>query len=319
MNEEAWQAKKHALWLEQGHKRLRKLGTDLRSYRGSYITRGLLMLLAMERSLMEDVRQALHNLPTGIVCRFYFELSPSSADHDCQNPPSAEELLATATELSRIVSSCVPLKRVGLRHATDEMTAYFLAVCSRLDAVSLRSCPLVAASVQSLFSFSITTLRHLEIDDFAFQDPDSIHAFVLGIKTVRSLTGLFLFHVSFPPEYQEQVALTVARCKKLEYFSNSRGVSQSFCEYYTKALSKNVDTKLEYLALRGQTMTIDLGRDRDEVSGLDATVEADIRLVVGFNIQRRTCGPLFAAIGDATTDTARRQCLVQAFLAAGCL
>ena len=130
------------------------------------------------------------------------------------------------------------------------------------------------------------------------------------------------------------MASTLARSETLARFDfhddddddsddDEGGASESFIDRYCVALSKNVDTKLERLYLSGPDVLVDLDVydemwDLDVISGLDAAIAAEIRLFVGLNVQRKTCDPLFAAIDDATTDMARRQCLVKAFSAVGC-
>ena len=46
--------------------------------------------------------------------------------------------------------------------------------------------------------------------------------------------------------------------------------------------------------------------------GEDAAIAEAIQNLLNLNVQRKFCPPLFAAIGDAGTDSERKQCLVEA-------
>ena len=146
------------------------------------------------------------------------------------------------------------------------------------------------------------------------------NAFCLELKA-SSLTKLFLFDVAMTPEQEVQVASTVARSNTLVDFQldQSAGTTSSFWDHYYAQLLNNVDSKLEWLSWDlGRECKIRLYGDGGTARGVDAAVVANLRLFLGLNIQRRTHGPLFAAIGDARTNAARKQCLVEAFLAGTC-
>ena len=68
-------------------------------------------------------------------------------------------------------------------------------------------------------------------------------------------------------------------------------------------------------------LTITIRGDRCGVSGIesgpavsqvDMAIVNKIRNLLTLNVQRTTSPPLFAAIGDAETDSTRKQCLVKA-------
>ena len=50
-----------------------------------------------------------------------------------------------------------------------------------------------------------------------------------------------------------------------------------------------------------------------ETYGFEPAIVTKIRDLLKWNVQRRTCPPLFAAIGNAETDAMRKHCLVKAF------
>ena len=124
--------------------------------------------------------------------------------------------------------------------------------------------------------------------------------------------------VSFPPDHHAELATTVAHNKTLVKFEYLNGTSPSFCDDYAAALSTYFETKLEQLRLYRREPDRDLlyngtpghqGRAR----GFDEAIAAKIRNLLKWNVQRKTCPPLFAAIGNAETDAKRKQCLVDAF------
>ena len=284
--------RKHEIWLEEGRNDLQdQLLHILRPEASLCITRQLLMLLTLEPHRLASLRQTLHHLPPGTALHeLTLQFFPSDSDRDCRNPPSEEALLMTATALAHMMSNIDSLRRLHLNNAP--------------------------ASIASLF-LRTRSLRQLYIQNIDFSDSESINAFCLGMET-SSLELLLLFGVAFSPEHEAQVARTLASCKTLVNFDYPIGANPSFCEHYCAALSNNVDTKLERLLLFGQSVLLNLHGENGQASGLDTTTMADIRLLLGLNVQRKTYGPLFAAIGVAETDAARRQCLVKAFLAAAC-
>ena len=119
--------------------------------------------------------------------------------------------------------------------------------------------------------------------------------------------------VIFSPEQDEEVAATLAHCKTLVDFSYAAVTTPQFYDYYCVALSNNFDTKLERLLLNHGRLELILNGDRGIIEGTDAATVAKIRTLLKLNVQRSTCPPLFAAIGNAETDATCKQCLVKAF------
>ena len=119
---EARLARKHTLWLKQGHQYLDQQFQSLEHYGRLCIDRQLLMLATLEPHLLECVRQRVQPLPAGMThdLRFYF--SPWDDESDCRTPPPNEALLATARELVLIMNRFEPLKR--FIWATHRLTLY---------------------------------------------------------------------------------------------------------------------------------------------------------------------------------------------------
>ena len=317
--DDSQRAQNHELWLEKGHQFHRKQLRNLRQQEGPdksnfCITRKYLMLLTLKPSLLKSLRKALQALPAGVIQELHLLLQWMRTDRLCRNPPSDEALLATATELARIVSSISSLRLLRLKDATASITLTFLSACSRVESVHLESCAWATANVRA--TFSITTLRNLFIDTVALPDSESIAAFCAGMEH-SNVEKLWMYEPSISPEHEAQVATTLARCKNLVNFDYQAGASESFFNHFNVALSNIFDTKLERLRLYymapGPNRWIDLEGDRGRASGVEATITAKIRNLLKWNVQRKTCPPLFAAIGNAETDAKRKQCLVDAF------
>ena len=89
-----------------------------------------------------------------------------------------------------------------------------------------------------------------------------------------------MYDASFNPDHEAQVGTALARRKTLVQFSYFRGTSPSFCEKFCDELSKNFDTKLEWLKLI-HTTQFELCYDgipgHGHASGVDATTLAKIR------------------------------------------
>ena len=309
-------AHKHERWYTKQCKRLRRQLRKLLKEHSLWFDRHLLMLLTLAPPLLKSVRQSLHTLPVGTKPELSLDVDPSGIDGsylDCLNPPSDEALLETASELARIASSLDSMKRLRLHSST--LASSILESCSGLEKVALQSCHLVTEDIRLIFS--ITTLRQINLQRVLFPDSESINAFCVGMES-SAVKELSMFMVSFSPGRRDHVAMTLANCESLVKFSFENGTCPSFCDNYLSALSDNFDTKLERLRLRHwhqmeQQFSLDLHGGRGEASGLDAANVAKIRNLLKWNVQRRTCSPLFAAIGSAETDATRRQCLVEAF------
>ena len=268
------------------------------------------MLLALEPHRFESVQQAWNSLPSGAMQELRLDLRFSHADDDCRNPSSDEALLATATELAHMMSGIATLKSLQLNNNNDAFIQLFLEACPRLTSLSVWGCTLEASTVQSIFS--IKKLTKLMIQSLAFSNDESFRAFSCGMET-GSLKSLYMIGVSFRnPDHQEQLATTLARCKTLVRFKYPTA-SRIFSSHYCAALSNNVDTKLVLLLLMGKRIQIVLHGCLGEASGIDTATVVKIRNLLTWNMQRKKCPPLFAAIGDAETDTKRKQCLVEAF------
>ena len=324
--------RKYKRWLEQRRDDLRCALRDLRKEASVSIGQNIIMLLTLESRRFKSLRQTLNNMPPGSIQKLKIDVSPSYKNDDCRNPPSNEALLATATELAHMVGSMenVTVKSIRLVQATASVTSSFLAACSRLESAELIECPLVTATVQSMFA--IKTLRRLNIEYLEFSDPESINAFCAGIEEC-SLKELSLFEVSFGPEHVANVAKALAGSKTLvrfDYLTDERSFQDSYCS----ALLHNDNIKLERLHL--SELYIGEARDDNASAGGDddalvtggenywrelsdkAKLRHILRINERMNVQRRICDPLFAALDDAETDMARRQHLVEGFLATGC-
>ena len=318
--DEAQQAQeKHEQWLRRSRQRFQLCLQRVVEERLLWITQCLLILLTLERALMESLREFLETMdPQSLDC-LRLDLEPSTTDGDCLNPPSNEALIATATQLAHMMNRFDSFKTLNLSHVNSSITTSLVAACLRIEAVLILDCPLVTASVRSILS--IKTLRVLHIAEAQLPNLDSADAFCAGIEA-SSLKELTLFCVAFRPEHDAQLATTLARSKTLVEFIYI-AESQLFCVQYCAALI-TADTKLERLNLVGRKVILTIGHSISHrwTVGVDATTEADMRHVLRLNAemsaQRETCGPLFVAISDAQTDMARKQCLVAGFLAAGC-
>ena len=320
---------RHDRWLREGcdafHRVIRLFwyGFILPQQRYLKITRHVLMRVTLEPRLLDSLRLAMDNLPPGTMIELYLDLRPTPTYHYCRTPPSDAALLAMATELVHIVSSMSSLRNLGLSCVNPFISSSILATCAQIpvEEIRLDHCPLVTANVRAMFS--IKSLVQLEISDCRFENPDSIHGFCRGIEAC-SLKGLRLSNVTVGPEHQERLALVLAHCETLVRFrcSERASISPSFRDHYCTALSNNFDTKLSHLSwYRGEEC--ELGLDghlvhiNSLVAGIDAVLVTKIRNWLTWNRQRMTCPPLFAAIGNAETDAARKQCLVEAFAAVG--
>ena len=118
----------HERWLTSGHGVFVERLQDLEKQSSFWFNRKLLMLLTLEPLLMEALRRAWNNLPSGSMRELHLYLKPLRDEPDCMDPPDEEALLATATELAHIVSSS--LSRLCLSHATVSITSLFLTACS---------------------------------------------------------------------------------------------------------------------------------------------------------------------------------------------
>ena len=290
------------------------------------------MLLTLEPRLLGFLREGLHALPPGKLIEMYLPQWNDDDDdddardlddaRDCLDLPTEAALLATATRLARIMGRTKSVKKLLSYKAPASITSVFLAVCSRLVVVSCWSCPLGTAALESLFA--IKTLRRLSMNRFAITELEAVNAFCAGIEA-SSLEELTLSYVTFRPEYDKDVATTLAGSKTLQQISCLHQASQAFCDHYCEALVTAAETKLCCLTLSGRNLNVYVNGNlvhRILVWGIDTTTEAKIRFILGLNVQlkaeRRTCDPVFAAIGDVETDVAHRQCLVELFSAASC-
>ena len=310
---ESQRAINHIHWVGEGHRFLqRKLANLLRKKRLP-ITRQVLMVMTLELPLLVSLRQALNNLPPGNLQELFFSFHPWNTDQ-CRNPPDDEALLATATELANIVKGIDSLRDLRLVHATSSLTSLFLAACSWLECIHLKACPGSEAVIQGIFS--INSLRTVTMEDINFESSEAINAFCHGIEN-SSVEVLRLLSVSFRPEHEHQVATALAHSNTLVHFDYQGGACPSFGVPYCVALSNNIDTKLERLGLNlfqeSRRSMLDLNGDQGTVKGIDGLIENKIRNFLKWNVQRKICPSLFAAIDKQRTDAMRKQCLVKAF------
>ena len=327
--DEAELARNHEHWLKEGrellHMRLQFITLRQRWRNGENgelsITRNVLMLLALEPHLLEFVRQALQALPDGSLGKLVFDLRPMYNDCHCRYPPTDEVLRATATHLAHMVSSIDSFRRLGLYYSTEFIASSVIAACSRLEHMAFDSCSLVAENVPTLFS--IKTLRKLGLFNRVLSNCESMDAFCVGVES-SSLEYLLMQNVCFTVDPEQEVqkatqlAATLARSKTLVDFSFTYETSTSFCDDYFVALSTNYDTRLERLCLYRRWPDRDLSYNgipgyQGHARGFDEALAARIRNMLKWNVQRKTCPPLFAAIENAETDAERKQCLVKAF------
>ena len=326
---EAERNQNHELWLAQVRLKLQQLLQSLAQSLQSHVEfdQQLLMLLTLEPPLMESVRQTALDLPPRTLQELRIRLISQVFNRSCRNPPSHEALEATATELVNMLNRADSLKRLRLNCTSDGTVSAILTACSRLESVTLAFCDLTTASLRAMFS--ITTLRKLEIYEFIFLDVETVDFFCRAMETTGStLKSLSMYRISFPvsPEHEAQVATTLARCNTLVHFDYSAEYtpSQSFCRDYCVALSNNVSTKLEQLTMNLYHLHHDSQSVEDEVllhlhgaqstaRGVEAVIIAKVRNLLKWNVQRKNCPPLFAAIGNAETDAERKQCVVKAF------
>ena len=313
---EAEQAQKYVRWRKDICKDLQRHLQVLIDDGQLPIDRELLMLLALEPRLLESLRRRVRKLPLGSMREFCLDFRADSWNDNYRGwePPTDEALLATAMELAHIVNNSVSFGRLFLHEVPADMASSVLEACSRFKFVRLEHCTLAAAITRSLFS---SKAREINIERCVLSDSDeSVNAFCLVLEN-SSVESLSMTHISIPHGREAQVATALANNKALVHFHCMYEVSRSFCDDYCAALSNNFDTKLErlcfhhgnHLALGGLNLTGDQGTVRD----VDAQNEVMIRNLLKWNVQRKTCPPLFAAIGNAGTDAKRKQCLVKAF------
>ena len=314
----------HKVWLAGGRnylkQQLRRITTKQQNYLS--LSRQLVLLLTLERSLLNWLLQTLRALPPGTMqeCRLNLS-SQTSTNSACLVPPSDEAVQETLTELAQFMGTMESFTGIVFEETSATVMNLFLAVCSRLEKLHFESCNVLTTDqLEGIVrtTFSMTTLRQLLIRNANFASSDAIDAFCYGLDAV-SLEHLELDAVSFKPEHGEQVGRALARCSSLVHFQYEHvfNTPQLFTAY-CMALSRNAETKLERLLLGRWGYSIDLQGDRGVSEGVDATAMQDIRRLLGVNVQRKTCGPLFAAIGDAQTDEARKRCMVKAFSEVAC-
>ena len=302
-------------WLEKARIDFQELLRSLRSSNRPHlrIPRNVLELLTREPQLLESLRQALQALSDQAMLKLTLNLRPEGGLWDPWDPLTDEAMAETATQLALVMSSSQSFKSLRLAHMPAFSMSSILAACPRLEKLVFHDYSLDAATVRSMFL--IATLRHLEFKWVDFTNSESISAFCLGIKTC-SLVKFVMHQALDPPEQDEQLATALAHCNTLVDLKTPLGASPSFCDHYCVALSENSDTKLERLRMSLHFATlIGFHGDQylDNTSGPDTAVVAKIRNWPKWNVQRKTCPPLFAAIGSSDTDATRKQCLVEAF------
>ena len=309
---EAQRAAKYERWLRQGRKYLRRRFRSLRCRHSSslWIDDRSLILLDLEPDLLEDFQETLISMPPGWMQEFELNMFRSRSSLR-RNPTSIEALLATATRVVNIMSSLESLRRLTLARVPASISSLFLTSCSQLRRAKLRLCPLTEAGIRAIFS--IQSLRDISIEGIDLQSSELVNAFCRGVEA-SFLTHLSLNGVEFLADHEAQVATALARSKSLEHLEYSHGASEIFCDHYCAALSNNVDTKLERLHLVHWLVHegLCLVGDHGPTEGVDNATAAKIRNLLKWNVQRKTCPPLFAAIGNAETDAERKRCLVGA-------
>ena len=281
-----------------------------------WIGKRLLMLLTLEPHLFEYIRQLLTiNVPVEDTYCLYLETGPwvMPDEGDCLTPPDDEALLATATQLAHLVNTIDSVKGISLAYTSAAMTYAVLMACSQMKDVTLDNCPLEANHFQAIFA--MPALWRLSMKNVELSTGDLINAFCHEMMETSALQHLFLQDVSFWPEQEAHVAKTMARSKSLTCLSYKCDAhTPVFYHEYCAELSTNVETKLEFLRLWHETTVLYL---EEGVEGyaqdLPPAMETKIRNLLKWNTQRKTCPPLFAAIGHADTDVDRKECLVKAF------
>ena len=271
------------------------------------------MLLTLEPSLLETLRECWNNLSPGTMRAFGMRCTICRTEDDCRDPPSDEALLATATELAHMMNTHTSLRKLTLRYVTTSMASPFLSTCSWLEQVTLASFSLAAADVREMFS--IKTLRQLTLEKLNLSTMELTNAFCFGMES-SSLKVLTMDYVSFSPEHEAEVAMTLARSKTLVEFDYQGDVTPSFCDTYCAALSNNYESKLESVRLRQGLITrrqvlcqgFDLiDKDNNIIGIKPPAVRSKIKKMLKLKLQRKGCPPLFAAIGNAKTDARRKQ------------
>ena len=306
----------HEYWLERGRQHFQEKRQGFFHTSFLSLTRQLLMLVTLEPVLLELLRQTWNNLRPESTLTLDLDMARSSRDRHCRDPPGDEAILATTTELARMMSRS--LSRLSLHLPIASMAAVFVTTCSRLEYLyirSLRTYSLNAATVQSMSSMA--TLRQLDLRNVAFIDDESMTAFCHGLER-GALTFLNLSFISYPRDFDEQLATTLARCSTLVQLDYSYGASQLLCRVYCAELANNWDTKHERLLLatvqRYQWLVLNVNGEHATVTPgfVDEAIVTQIRNLLKWNVQRTTCHPLFAALSNAETDARRQQCLVEA-------
>ena len=116
----------HARWLHEGlyllQRRLRILSLKRRGATSLFINQHLLMLLTIDPSLLESLRQRMQTLPPGLTHELVLYCVPSQINDFCKGAPAHDALLATATELARIVNRIDSFK--GLLYTTRPPPLY---------------------------------------------------------------------------------------------------------------------------------------------------------------------------------------------------
>ena len=139
----------HEGWLEEVREAFQFQLENLADERRLRITLEMLDLLALEPLRLELLRQALKNLlPDNEMHELLLHWHPSSCGRVyCPRPPTAEAMLATATELAHILSSINSVTNLHLDHVPDFVSSLLLEAYPRLESIALESCAVATADV----------------------------------------------------------------------------------------------------------------------------------------------------------------------------
>ena len=303
----------HEWWLTFSRDKFQKQLQSLANHQCMSIDGQILMLLTLEPMLFDLLRQALHALLPGSMNQLFFSFLPpdNGDDRYCRDPPSDEELEATMLHVAQIVGSFDVWTNIELDCACPSCTQILLTGCTRLQSLKLESCEMTEDAMRAMCS--ITSLKEVTMIFTRFETSESCEAFCNGMES-SALEVLTMDQISFPREYQQQVATALARCNTLVQLDVTTG---ALFDHYCVALSNNFDTKLERLNLcdspHRASRRLDLRGEHVDTVGIEAALVRKISNLLKWNNQRKTCPPLFASIGNAETDAERKQCLVDAF------
>ncbi|GKY90265.1 hypothetical protein MPSEU_000000700 [Mayamaea pseudoterrestris] len=312
--------RRHRVWLAGGRnyflEQLRRIRSQAQQH--LHLSQNLLMVMTLDATLLVSLRETMMHQGSSIL-ELGLNLSQIADNSACMNPPSEEQKAACTVEICTILTNLQSLELQSVRRENVPAVLHLLGPTSRLATVQFSNCRrLPAAELASLVraTFSLQSLRTLIIKNADFSSKELTEAFCSGLDS-SCLEQLVLGTVTFAPDLVELVAIALARSSTLVQLEYVMHLNHELFEAYCLALSENPDTQLQRLLLVQVPldMTIDLRGNEGRTTGPDAAISQQIRNLLKWNVQRRTCPPLFAAIGSTESGQACCARLVEAITA----